>query len=256
MTQSWGESSTRWRLERDDVQGTFEPSPLVYLLPHHQHKCGGGWRWAWFPGPKWQRGDHTPERGRLVFAKYESVFRWLHFKNLSTFFLTIGFHYLNLSPFYYHGLSFNYKAYSRRLVQDGGVEGCALTPSHESTEITANCWTIVDRKTLELTKKDTPHPKTKEKPQWDGRKGAITIKSDPITSGWVTHKLENTYTTEVHPLEWRFWAPHQASQPGGPRTTGGGIPRESDFESYRDLTAGLRQDWEKQRLHSWMAHTK
>ena len=32
-------------------------------------------------------------------------------------------------------------------------------------------------------------------------RGAITIKSNPITAGWVTHKLENTYTTEVHPLE-------------------------------------------------------
>ena len=49
--------------------------------------------------------------------------------------------------------------------------------------------------------KVTPHPKTKEKPQRDGRRGAITIKSNPITAGWVTHKLENTYTTEVHPLE-------------------------------------------------------
>ena len=59
----------------------------------------------------------------------------------------------------------------------------------------------MDRKTLELTKKDTPHPKTKEKLQLDGRRGTITIKSNPITAGWVTHKLENTYTTEVHPLE-------------------------------------------------------
>ena len=58
-------------------------------------------------------------------------------------------------------------------------------------------------------KRYTPHPKTKEKPQWDGRRGAITIKSNPITAGWVTHKLENTYITEVHPLEWRFWAPRQ-----------------------------------------------
>ena len=115
------------------------------------------------------------------------------------------------------------------LNQDGKVEGRALTPSCENTWITANCWTIVDRKTLELTKKDTPHPKTKEKAQWDGRRGAITIKSDPITAGWVTNKLENTYTTEVHPLEWRFWAPRQASERGGPET-GGGIPRESDFE--------------------------
>ena len=141
------------------------------------------------------------------------------------------------------------------LVQDGRVEGQALTPSCESTRITTNCWTIIDRKTLELTKKHTLHPKTKEKPQWDGRRGAITIKSNPITAGWVTHKLENTYTTEVHPLEWRFWAPCQASQPGGPARRGG-IPRESDFEGWRDLITGLRQDWGKQRLHSWKAHTK
>ena len=49
--------------------------------------------------------------------------------------------------------------------QDGGVEGRALTPSCENTRITISCWTIINRKTLELTKKDTPHPKTKEKPQ-------------------------------------------------------------------------------------------
>ena len=100
----------------------------------------------------------------------------------------------------------------------------ALTSSCDTTGITTNCWTSIDRKTLELTKKDTPHPKTKETPQWDGRRGEITIKSNPITAGWVTHKLENTYTTEVHPPEWRFWAPRQASQPGGP-AMGGGIPR-------------------------------
>ena len=118
---------------------------------------------------------------------------------------------------------------SLRLVQDGGVDGCALTPSCESTRITTNCWTIINRKTLELTKKDTPHPKTKKKPQWDIRRGAITIKSNPITAGWMTRKLENSYTTEVYPLEWRFWAPCQASQPGG-LARGGGIPRESHFE--------------------------
>ena len=91
--------------------------------------------------------------------------------------------------------------------QDGGVEGRALTPSGENTRIATSCWTIIDRKKLELTKKDTPHPKTTEKPQWDGRRGAITVKSNPLTAGWVTHRLENTYTTEVHPLEWRFWGP-------------------------------------------------
>ena len=48
------------------------------------------------------------------------------------------------------------------MVQDGGVETHVLTPSCESTRITNNCWTIINRKTLGLTKKDTPHPKTKE----------------------------------------------------------------------------------------------
>ena len=49
--------------------------------------------------------------------------------------------------------------------QDGGVEGRALTPSCESTRITTGCWTIIDRKTLAFTKKDTPRPRTEEKPQ-------------------------------------------------------------------------------------------
>ena len=53
----------------------------------------------------------------------------------------------------------------RKRNQDGGVEGRALTPSCENNRITTSCCTIIDRKTLELTKKDTPHPKTKEKPQ-------------------------------------------------------------------------------------------
>ena len=70
------------------------------------------------------------------------------------------------------------------LNQEGGVEGRALTPSCENTIITTSCWTITDRKTLELTKKDTPHPKIKEKPQWDSRRGTITVKSNPITAGW------------------------------------------------------------------------
>ena len=118
---------------------------------------------------------------------------------------------------------------SMRLVQDGRVEGHELTPCWESTGIKTNCWTIMDRKTLKLTKKDTPHAKTKEKPQWDRRRGTITIQSNPITVGWVIHKLENTYTTEVHPLEWRLWAPRQASQTTSP-AMGGGIPRESDLE--------------------------
>ena len=52
-----------------------------------------------------------------------------------------------------------------RLNQDDGVEGHALTPSCENTRITTGCWTIIDRKTLDFTKEDTPRPRTEEKPQ-------------------------------------------------------------------------------------------
>ena len=93
------------------------------------------------------------------------------------------------------------KQRAERLVQDGRVEGRVLAPSCKSTGTATDCWTVIDGKTLELTREDTPHPGTKERPRWDGRRGAITIKSSPTTAGWVAHKVENTYTTEVHPVE-------------------------------------------------------
>ena len=57
---------------------------------------------------------------------------------------------------------------------------------------------------LEPTKKDTPLPKTKEKPQLDGRRGEIMIKLNPIPAGWATHKLENNNNKEVLTLLQRF----------------------------------------------------
>ena len=125
------------------------------------------------------------------------------------------------------------------LVQDG-EEGCALISSSESTEIAISCWTTIDRRALEPTK-DTPCPKTK-KPQQDSRGCAIMIKSNPIPTGWVTHRLENDNTKEVLTLLWRFWTPHQASQPGDP-TKGLGVPRESGLEGQWDLIIGLPEDW-------------
>ena len=52
--------------------------------------------------------------------------------------------------------------------------------------------------------KDTSHPKTKEKPQWDSRRGAITIKSNSITAEWVTHNCS--------PLsDWRTIIPQKST---------------------------------------------
>ena len=51
------------------------------------------------------------------------------------------------------------------------------------------------KKMLEPTQKDTPHPKTKRKP-WDGRRGAITTKSNPTPPRCVTHRKENHCTPD------------------------------------------------------------
>jgi hypothetical protein len=58
--------------------------------------------------------------------------------------------------------------------------------------LTRGCWNP--------PKKDTPDSKTKKKLHQDGRRGAITIKSNPIPVGWVTYKSENNNTKEVFPL--------------------------------------------------------
>ena len=115
--------------------------------------------------------------------------------------------------------------------QNGGVEGHELPSSYKNTKITTKCWTTIDKKMLEPTKKDTLHPKTKKKPQ-DSRRGTIVIKSNLIPTEWVTNKLEDNYTTEILPQEWKFWAPHQVPQPWG-LVTGRGVPRESGFEVTR-----------------------
>ena len=83
------------------------------------------------------------------------------------------------------------------MFQGGGIEGHALIFFCESTKITDTCLAAINRRMLKLTKKRYPHPRTKEKPQWDGRRDAIMIKSSPLTVGWVTHKLENSNIKEV-----------------------------------------------------------
>ena len=128
-------------------------------------------------------------------------------------------------------------------IQDGGVEGCGLISSCETTEITTSCWTIIDRrKTGEPAKKYTPHSKIKKKLQKDGRRGENMIKLNPLTAGWATHNLENNNTKEVLSLFWRFWVLHQASQPGDVERRLG-ITRESDFEDQWDLITQYPQGW-------------
>ena len=48
------------------------------------------------------------------------------------------------------------------LLQDGGVEGCALSSSYKSTKITTRCWTTIDQWKLEFPQRRIPTSKEKE----------------------------------------------------------------------------------------------
>ena len=104
----------------------------------------------------------------------------------------------------------------------------ALISSWESTKLqlaVENHW----QEDTGTHQEKIPRVQKQRKPQRDSRRGAIMIKSNPIPTGWVTHRLENNNTKDVLVLLWRFWTPHQSSQPGD-LTKELGIPRESYLE--------------------------
>ena len=125
--------------------------------------------------------------------------------------------------------------------------------SCENTKIPTNCWTAINRRTLETHHKKMPQVKDKGESAMGQLKGVITMRSNPIPARWVTHKLENNNTKIVLPLLWRFSVPGQASQPGDPAKRLG-IPREwvwrpAGFD-YR-TSAGLGET-----DYSWRAQIK
>lgn len=78
-------------------------------------------------------------------------------------------------------------------VQDGRVEGCALISSYESNKFTTSCWTIMDRRILEKLPKRSLHFQRQASARW---RDTITIKSNPISTRWVTHRLRTITTKE------------------------------------------------------------
>ena len=97
-----------------------------------------------------------------------------------------------------------------------------------------------------LPKKDTPCPKTKKKPQRDGRRSTIMIKSNPMPAGGQWYQRSSCTVVKVQNPKSGYpaWGPDK----------GTGSPRESDLEGQRDLTTRLPQDWGKQGLQSWRGH--
>ena len=54
----------------------------------------------------------------------------------------------------------------------------------------------------------------------------------------------------------RFSHRSESSEPHVRLPSLGGAPRAFGFEGQQGLSAGAPQDWGKQRLHSWRAHTR
>jgi len=93
------------------------------------------------------------------------------------------------------GLKFNIQKtkinFQFKMVEEKDVHSClARAPKSQLTieqPLTGGHWNPSKKK----KKNDSPHPKTKKKLQWNGRRGTIMIKSNPIPTGWVIHQLEN-----------------------------------------------------------------
>ena len=99
----------------------------------------------------------------------------------------------------------------RRLVQDGGAGllwDSLLIFSYKSTKTTTRCWTTISRRMLEHTKERCSMSRDKWRASMRWYEGCM-LKSNPILTGWATHKLQNNNTKEVLPLLWRS-EPHSS----------------------------------------------
>ena len=83
------------------------------------------------------------------------------------------------------------------------------------------------------------------------------IKSNPIPTKQVSHKLENNNNKEVLPVLRRLVLNLSGFPAWGYNLTKGlEITMESDLEGQWDFIIGIPQDWVKQRLQYWWAQTK
>ena len=115
-----------------------------------------------------------------------------------------------------------------------------------------NCWTSIDKTTTETywnLPKKIPYTQRQRRCNEMIRGGTVMIKSSLLPARLATHKLENSYTTEIFPQEWNFWALHWASQPWSLGMRGVALT-EFSFEDHLDLAIRLPQNLGKQKLHS------
>ena len=126
----------------------------------------------------------------------------------------------------------------------------------QSTKITISCWTAIDRRTLEITKKRCNTSKEKETATiWQSLQ---RYNHDKIK--FHTHWVGDSQTGEQwyqrsSPTAVKILSPTSGFPAWGSRK-GTGNPQETWPWGQQDLMTGLPQDWGNQRLHSSRAQTK
>ena len=114
------------------------------------------------------------------------------------------------------------------------------------TKTETSCWVAINR-TLEPTKKKMS--KDKGEVTIRCRRSAIMIKSNLIALGGQPTNWKLVVPKKFS-LRCEGSEPHVRLPSMGNPTKGLWTCRESDFEGKQDLTTGLSQNWEKQRLYS------
>ena len=71
----------------------------------------------------------------------------------------------------------------------------------KNSKITSCCLTTIDRRMLDPTKKNTPHPRAKEKPKQDGRRGKITFRIKPHSHQRCSESSNKTLCTPGDPTD-------------------------------------------------------
>ena len=108
-------------------------------------------------------------------------------------------------------------------------------------------------KRLESTPPDTF--KDKEEATRDGRRGAFTTQSNPMSTRWAAHRLEGNYITEV-PSQDQVLSPTSCS-PAWRSSPARRVPRAFGLEGQWGLSTGLElHGTGGDRVHSWRAQTR
>ena len=189
----------------------------------------------------------------LLTAKPETVYCFLFLK-LSFQFIANVYFQNNPTEFWtftWNNLAFIKPSWGKEAQTRWWNQNDSSAPPHENTKITTNCWTTINKIDWQL-------PKKKKKRYPTPKSYTPTLKM----VGGVLSQYKQSHNWQVgnapgkklyhrdSPKEWEFQTPHEVPW------TGVLAPGVLGIEGHQwGLSARALQDWGKQRLYPWRAHT-